>query len=449
VTLLRDAWALAIDALCEMERKGFSERLALIRAARKLHVSDPSTRGLAHKLVFEATRRQNFLDYMVNAVLTRHDLSSLHPKVRAFLRLYAYDTKILGNDDYEAAAATARLGRSILGWRRLRPAEEALGALLSLEPDDALRGLSDADTVSLRFYQPRWFVTYCFKLLGRHEALRYFQSTLTPPPTYIRLNTLKASKQKLLEQIDNDGITVETVERLPHTYKVTHRQRPLVRTASFRRGMFFIQDKASSLASAIAAPRPNMTVIDVCAAPGAKTSHAAQLMENRGVIYSLDYSNRRIGVWTREMRRMGVDIAAPMVADAYNPLPLQGVHADLVMVDPPCTSTGAFGRMPSAKWRLSKRSLRRMATIQGRILNHAAAYVKESGSLVYSTCSITVEENEMVMERFLTWHPEFAPVETAPRVGLPGLRGQTRSQRLYPHIHGCNGFFIAKLTKQH
>jgi len=104
--------------------------------------------------------------------------------------------------------------------------------------------------------------------------------------------------------------------------------------------------------------------------------------------------------------------------------------------------------MPSAKWRLTRRSIVGMAGIQWEMLNMCGNYVGEGGYFVYSTCSITVEENEMLVERFLKRYPEFTLVETSPRIGLPGLRGQTACQRLYPHLHECNGFFVAKLLKE-
>jgi len=216
---------------------------------------------------------------------------------------------------------------------------------------------------------------------------------------------------------------------------------------SFREGLFYVQDKASCLAAEVANPRAGMTVLDVCAAPGAKTTYMAQLMKNRGIIYSVDYSRRRMNVWEREIRRMGVEIATPVVADACNPLPLR-LEADLVVLDPPCTSTGAFSKMPSAKWRLTKRSVSHMAEVQWSMLKNCAGYVKEGGFLVYSTCSVTLEENEMLIEKFLKWHPEFALTETSPRIGGSGFRGQSQCQRLFPHLHQCNGFFIAKLLRK-
>ena len=143
---------------------------------------------------------------------------------------------------------------------------------------------------------------------------------------------------------------------------------------------------------------------------------------------------------------MGVEIAEPVIVDARTSLPFKA-EADVVILDPPCTSTGVFGKLPSAKWRLTPRSIERMADVQWQIINNCAEKVKAGGILVYATCSVTVEENEMIIERFLREHQEFSLVEITPRIGVPGLRGLVECQRLYPHIHECNGFFIAKLQK--
>ena len=446
--MLREVWALAIEALCWIELRGLSERLALVRATKTLGIHDPGAMGLAHKLVMETVRRQNFLDHLLNTVLHPDSVSRLSPNLRAFLRLYVYQTKVVGRDSYEKATAMARTGRSLLGWRRLEKVEEALGVMLSLNPTDTMQDLDADEKTALQMFQPVWFLRYCVKLLGRPEALSLFESMLTATPAYVRLNTLRTTEEKAVKSLDRDGVTLEAVEDLPHTYKVIKTQGPVTRTASFREGFLYVQDKASCLATEVASPTPGMTVLDVCAAPGAKTTHIAQLMDNRGTVVSVDYSRRRMDVWARETRRMGARIAIPVIADAFNPLPLHDFEADLVFLDPSCTSTGAFSRAPSAKWRLSKRSIRGMAELQWKMLRHCAAYVKEGGSLAYSTCSITVEENECLVERFLKLHPEFALAETVPRIGIPGLRGLAECQRLYPHVHSCNGFFIAKLSRE-
>jgi len=444
--MLRDAWTLAIETLSWIELKRLGERLALNRATKQLRIKDPKAIGLAHRLVAETLRRKNYIDFLVNSVLAPQSLNDFKLGARAFLRLYVYETKLAGRN-LENAAKIARMGRSILGWWELKDAEEILGEILSINPEYALNGLDELEKVGLQTYHPTWFVKYCFRLLGRGEALKFLEKSADIPPVYVRLNTLKSPEETVLKKLEEEKTVLEKVQQLKHTYKLIESKKPLTRTQSFSQGLFYIQDKASCLAAEIADPSAGNTVLDVCAAPGAKTTYLAQLMENNGSIISVDYSKRRIHVWKRETERMGTNIVQPMVADARNSLPLN-VSADLVILDPPCTSTGTFGKTPDAKWRLTKRSILGMAKIQAEMIEQCAEYVKKGGFLVYSTCSITVEENEMVIEKFLKLHPEFKLVDTKPKIGLPGLRGLTKCQRLYPHIHECNGFFVAKLMKE-
>jgi 16S rRNA (cytosine967-C5)-methyltransferase len=399
-------------------------------------------------MILETVRRRNFLDRIINCFLAPSSISDLDPAVRAYLRLYVYQMKTKGPDNYEMAINVARVGRSLLGWRNLEEIEELLGLLASSKPEEIFKDLSYEEKLSLKVFLPIWFLNYCIKLFGRHEALQYLLSTMKGLPTYIRINTLKAAESELLREIGSEGVDVEKVDGLSHSYKVVGKKAPIVRTSSFRNGFFVIQDKASCLATEVADPQPGMTVLDVCAAPGVKTTHLAQLMENRGEIYSIDYSRRRMRIWKGEIGRMNSRISQPIIGDGVFSLPFQNITADVVILDPPCTSTGGFSRVPSAKWRLTSRSIRNMAVIQWKMLNHCAEFVKEGGHMVYSTCSITVEENESLIERFLRLNPDFQLDDMSPRIGLPGLRGQNLSQRLYPHLHECNGFFIANLVNQ-
>ncbi len=444
--MLKAAWTLAIEALSWIELKGLGERSALNKAAKQLGIKNSKVIGLAHKMVFEAVRRKNLIDFVLNSALKPQSLNDFRLGLRAFLRLYVYQTR-LEEGGFEKAVSIARLGRSILGWRELHQVEETLGKTLNTPYDRLLQGFGDDKKTALLTFHPTWFVNYCFRLLGRDNGLRYLENAAEIPPTYIRLNTLKAAEKPLLKRIEEDNVTLEKVPHLRHAYKVITSQNLLTRIRSFHNGDFYIQDKASCLAAEITNPRAGETVLDVCAAPGAKTTYLAQLMKNRGMIYSIDYSKRRMAIWKRETNRMGVKIATPIVADACNPLPVN-LSPDVVILDPPCTSTGVFNKTPSAKWRLTKRSILGMAKIQWEMMNQCAEVVKDGGFMVYSTCSITLEENEMLIERFLKWHPEFTLVATSPRIGLPGFRGQAECQRLYPYIHESNGFFLAKLLKE-
>jgi len=449
-TLLREAWSIAIETLSWIETQRLSERMALNKTVRQLEIDNPDAVRYAYGLVVETVRRRNLIDKFINSILSPKGLDELTIGVQAFLRLYVYQTRTKKNwteIDLREAELVAKLARSILGWKTLREVEPILGFLLTRQIEPILNLASDEERIGLQTFHPTWFVKYCINLFGRSEAMAFLEGDLNPPPASIRINTLRGVHEEILQKISSEGIELEKIEPLKYAYKVKTARKTLTSTASFQEGLFFIQDKASCFAAEAANPTPNATVLDVCAAPGAKTTYLAQLMQNQGTVYSIDYSIRRMRVWKKEVSRMGLRIAEPVIADAST-LSSLAVAADVVVLDPPCTSTGAFGKFPSAKWRLTPKSIARMAEIQWRMINACAEKVKSGGVLTYSTCSITIEENELIIERFLKEHPEFSLTKTSPNLGLPGLRGLDKCQRLYPHIHESNGFFVAKLQRQ-
>ena len=448
--LLKDAWTVAIETLSWMELQKLSERLALAKTVKQLGVKNPDAVRYAYGLVVETVRRKNLIDKFVNSVLEPKEIGEFNMGVQAFLRLYVYQTRIAkhwAEINLKEAENIAKLGRAILGWKTLREVEPLLGFLLTRQLDVVLKKAGGEEKIGLQTFHPTWFVKYCVKLFGRSEAVAFLEGDVNPPPTCIRVNTLKASEESVLETLETEGVKLEKTEPLKHVYKVLGSKQSLTDLASFREGLFYIQDKASCFAADAADPQPDMTVLDVCAAPGAKTTYIAQLMQNRGNIYSVDYSMRRMQAWRREVERMGVKIAEPVLADACVSLSF-ALEADVVVLDPPCTSTGVFAKQPSAKWRLTPRSIEKMAEIQWQMINNCADHVKAGGVLTYSTCSITVEENEMIIARFLKQHPEFSLADIKPEMGLSGVKGLDKCRRLYPHVHESSGFFIAKLLKQ-
>lgn len=434
--------ALAIEALSWMELKRMNGRSALRSTAEQLYVKDGGTIRHAFRLVMEATRRRNALDHIITLALGEDGFENLYLGKKNFLRIYASEAKY-GNSAYQELVEMEDLAREILGRRDFGPVEEALVLIPRLEI--RWEELSRDEATALRTFHPAWYVRYCRELLGEEEAIRLLEAPV--PPSYVRLNMMKGADEGLLGRLRGEGVELEETG-LEHVYRVLDNERPLTFLDSHKMGLFTVQDKASALAGFIAAPAPGMTVLEVCAAPGIKTGHLAEMMGGEGRIYSMDFSEGRLESWKGEMARLGVENATPVLGDAKTRGAFPDVKADLVLVDPPCTGTGTFGRAPSGKWRITKRSIGRMAGIQGRILNRCVEHVAEGGAIVYSTCSVTVEENEMVVENFLRAHPEFGLVDATPRLGLPGLRGQDGAQRLYPHLHGCNGFYVARLERE-
>lgn len=434
--------ALAIEALSWMELKRMNGRQALRSTAGQLRIRDGAALRHAFRLIMEATRRRNTLDHIIAMALGEDGFEDLFLGKKNFLRIYASEA-VFGDSAYEELVEMADLAREILGKREFGPVEEALVLIPRLEIrwDELPRD----EAAALRTFHPAWYVRYCVELFGEEEAIRLLEAPV--PPSYVRLNALKGEDEGLLGRLRGESVELEEAG-LGHVYRVLDRDRPLTLLDSHGMGLFTVQDKASALAGFIAAPAPGMTVLEVCAAPGIKTGHLAEMMGGEGRIFSMDFSERRLEAWKGEMARLGVGNATPVLGDAKRRGAFPDVEADLVLVDPPCTGTGTFGRAPSGKWRITSRSIGRMAGIQGRILNRCADHVAGGGAIVYSTCSVTVEENEWVVENFLGAHPEFRLVDASPRLGLPGRQGQDGAQRLYPHLHGCNGFYVARLERE-
>jgi 16S rRNA (cytosine967-C5)-methyltransferase len=317
-----------------------------------------------------------------------------------------------------------------------------LGTFPALDPTQLLSGLRDSERVALETHHPVWWVTYCFRILGRGDAVALLSSR--PRPRYLRVNPLKNRGRTTLPK--ELGVLAERLTRVPSTpsvYIVTGS--PSAFAGFFSSGSFQMQDLASYLAIEAGNPMPGEKVLDLCAAPGAKTAAIAQLMKNRGTIVSVDYSPARMKSWRREVQRLGVKIADPMISDASR-LGLRDSF-DLVVIDPPCTGTGVFDRNPRMKWHLSPQSVDRYSILQRLFLESAAPLVAEDGRLLYCTCSLTVEENEKVISGFLKSHPEFETHPVLEQYGSPGMMGFADCRRFYPHRDGTAGYFIARMQR--
>jgi 16S rRNA (cytosine967-C5)-methyltransferase len=427
-----------------------NERAALMRTVKQLGIDNPSAIRYAYRLIVETERRRNLIDKFIDETVAPKRISEYNLGIQAFLRLYVYQTRVAknwGKFNLREAENIASLGRAILGWQILREIEPFLGFLLTKKLAPIIENADETEKISLQTFHPIWFVEYCIKLFGHDQAITFLNGSMKAPPTYIRVNTLKRTEEDIVQKMNSEGVELRKTDLLKYTYVVKCSKKPLNALSSYAEGLFYVQDKASCFATQAASPKPGNRVFDVCAAPGAKTTYIAQSMQNQGSIFSLDFSAKRMRTWKKETSRMETKIAEPIVADVRISVPFFE-KADLVILDPPCTSTGVFAKQPSAKWRLSPKSIQNMSEIQWQMIKNCADKVAKGGIIAYSTCSITLEENEGIIERFLKEHPDFMLIDIEPKIGLPGLRGLTECQRLYPTIHQCNGFFIAKLQRR-
>jgi len=437
MTLMKNSLAVSIEALSWMAYTGIGERTALFKAADQMEVKETNELRQAYRLIMETTRFQNRLDYLISQVVSKDEIDRTPHGIGSFLRIIAY-LKYVDGTRQSDLERQVELARQILGWRELRVYEKQITLIVAGRrvTKDAL---PEFERLSLETCHPVWFVERLVNVFGRSFALRILRRDLHTMPAYVRLNSLKPVSQAAEITAELGGLKVEGVDGV---FRLGMKGQP---SRLIKSGGVVVQDLASITAGLVASPKPGQIVIDLCAAPGNKTTHAAAQMQNRGQIYSVDVSGRRLAYWKKEMERCGCEIARPIRADARR-LPLK-TSADVVIVDPPCSNSGVFARSPAGKWKLTPTRVREYGLRQYSILQNASDYVNPSGTLVYCTCSILPEENEFVIEEFLRKNPDFKVVRQMPFLGSIGLRGFDLCQRFYPHIHECNGYFIAKLQR--
>jgi len=443
---LLEAFPLAIEALSWIESEGLSEKAALAKAYKQLNIKKIEVLKLAYMIILETIKRRNFIEEIILKNMPAETFSKLSFGLKNFLRIYVYWMKFKKNS-FKKAVSLINYVREIFGWRSFNEIELALGKILTTNLNEVLKEKSEEEKIALKTFHPKWFVEYCIKLMGKPQALNFFKANMNFKHVYLRLNTLKGNEEELKRKIESEGVELEELKDLAHVYLLKKTIKPLVKLEAYSKGLFYIQDKSSCLAVLAANPKPGSVIIDACAAPGGKTSFLAQLMENKGKIYSLDYSKERVKVWLMEMKRMNVKNSEMILCDITKPIPLK-IEADTVLLDPPCTGTGTLMKNPSMKWRITPSLIKKFQSIQFKMLENCSKLVKVNGSLIYSTCSITLEENEFLIEKFLKLNPNFKLASIKPFIGSLGFRGQNLCQRLYPHIHESEGFFIAKIERE-
>lgn len=294
---------------------------------------------------------------------------------------------------------------------------------------------------------PQWLVRRWMERLGEGETERLLKANNERPTTSVRVNTARTSAEKLLERLAASGAEGERSPLLPN-YLRLRRLADIAGLEAFREGEFIVQDDGIGLITALTDARPGMRVIDLCAAPGGKSIAMAEMMENRGEILALDKYEAKLKLLADGIERSGYSIIRPTIGDARR---IRLEPADAVLADVPCSGFGVLRRKPEIKWKREPGDLPELVRLQTDILENAAELVKPGGVLVYGTCTTEPEENEGVVRAFLERHPEFA-VESAASV-LPEsapVRDIVTDEgflRTWPHRHGADGAFAARLRR--
>ena len=432
----------AVLTLAACERQGAWSDGYLKRTIREQWL-DRRDGALAARLCYGVLQNKLLLDWRLAQVCSMR-LEKLEVKVLCGLRVAAYQLLFLDRIPPSAAVNEAvklakRHSRNPRASGLVNGVLRSLlrqGKNLDIQDDDKLKYLS------IQYSHPQWLVEEFSTLLGLDGAQQLLAANNEQPFTSAQVNTLKTTPERLAERL-----WAEEVEVRPHPWLegclLLIGTGDLERLDAFRRGEFYIQDAASRLAALAAGITPGQRALDCCAAPGGKSFAAALLMENQGELVSCDIHPHKIKLLEAGRDRLGLSVITPTLQNAAQAREEWLDSFDLVFADVPCSGLGIIRKKPDIRYK-DPEQLKGLPKVQRSILDNCARYVRPGGVLLYSTCTVLDQENNGMVDAFLEDYPEF---ELEP-FALPHLGKQPGRITFWPHIHGTDGFFVAKLRRK-
>lgn len=417
----KSARSLAMESLIALERDGRYSNLE-VNAALSADTLEGADRGLYTRLVYGVTERRLTLDYIIDQY-SNIPADRLDPDVLCALRLGLY--QLLMTDripDHAAVSETAGL----VAKRSVGYVNAVLRTFLRAEKRYKLpdKNADFTEYLSIAYSVPRELCELLQRSVG-DEIEPMLAAMNDEPPVSLRVNRLKISVE---EAISKTGGTLSALS--PDIVKIPTLDD--IAKAGINDGLWFVQDEASRYASAAVGARPGETVIDVCACPGGKSFSMAVDMENKGVLYSFDLHKNKLSLIESGAKKLGISIIKTECRDARHPNEALIKKADRVLCDAPCSGLGVLAKKPDIRYR-DTAGIENLPNVQYPILCGASEYVRPGGVLVYSTCTLIKEENEKIVERFLSEHPEFSLREM---------------KTFLPHIDFCDGFFCAVMERK-
>lgn len=440
-----DAREVALLTLYTCQRQGgWSDGILKKQiAAAKLDSRDAA---LATNLCFGVVQNQMLLDFYLSK-FSSIPLARLESKILQILRLGVYQMLFLTKIPHSAA-----VDRSVEMAKHHSKNPRASGmvnAVLrnfqrSMDHLPTIPQKNPVEYLSTLYSHPAWLVEELLAVLDEEEAARFMEANNAQPPITAQVNTTKTNAEALTKRLEEAGVVVEAHPWLSDCL-ILSRTGNLEGLSAFQEGLFYIQDPASRLAVMTADPKPGMKLLDTCAAPGGKTFASAMCMNGEGSIISCDLHPHKKKLIHAGAQRLGLSLIEARTQDGKQFRPEWENAFDCVLVDAPCSGLGVIRKKPDIRYKDAE-PLLQLPEIQKEILENVSRYVRPGGTLLYSTCTILDRENGKIVDEFLSEHDEFSIVPFE----LPGPIGKVESGQitLWPHRHGTDGFFIAKLRKE-
>lgn len=447
VTPARDV---AFQILLRVETRA-SYAAELLHSTLTARLSEPDLR-LATELVMGVERWRGQLDFLVEK-LSGKRAETLDPEVLIALRLGIYQIRFLEkiprhaavNESVELAKKAHK--RSAAGFVNAVLRKVTRAAITQLLPDK----ISVLERLAILHSHPAWLLDRWMQHFGEKRAMALARANNVAAATTLRLVAARAPRERILELLGEDGVECGPGGFLADCVRVVRGH--VTASEVFRWRWVTIQDEASQMVADLVGPRPGEHVLDLCAAPGGKSAQLAETAGPSGMVIACDVHLSRL----RRMKDLlADDLELSLVClDGTQPLPF-GFQFDRILVDVPCSGTGTLRGNPEIKWRLRPADLTALATKQAALLRNALRYLKPGGRLVYSTCSLELEENESVVSQVLESESGFkriCPVEelrphARPGADVASLFDVDGYFRTFPPTHHTDGFFAAAIEKQ-
>lgn len=440
-----DAREIALKVINDVTNNKAYANIALVREINRHKISDQDRRFVT-ELVYGTIKAGKTLDWIIGHYVTR-SLDKVAPIILNILRMGMYQIFFLSKVPVSAAcnqaveltkkyghAGTVKFVNAVLR-------NAGRGTDKVVYPDREKDILS---FLSLKYFHPQWMVARWLKRLGPEATEELCQINNVTPLLSLRTNTLKVTREELLDILAKEGVSAEPSRWTPEGI-VCHSYPALSTLKSLNEGLFQIQDESSMLVAHVLSPEPGEFIIDACGAPGGKSTHIAALMENKGRVLSTDIYDHKLALTSENAKRLGISIIETQAIDATTLSDKYLRQADRVLVDAPCSGLGVLRRKADSRWRKTESMFKDLPVLQKAILESAAACVKIGGTLVYSTCTTEPEENQDIIDSFLLNNQDF----TLQHAGqfFPSEEHKGEMVQLWPHIDQVDGFFISRLLR--
>ncbi len=437
---------LAFLALRDVHRRGAFTDIALDRVLRtaKLNSAD---RGLVTELVYGSVRRSRSLDALIDQ-LGKKKAHQQPPELRTILHIGLYQLRYQERIPPSAAVNTTVELAKENGFKGLAGVVNGLlrqyERLAASSSDSLQLPVEPVERLGVLHSFPDWIIQMWIEQLGVEETEQLCEWLNQSPTIDLRINRLRVSIEDVEAAMQSAGVNVHRLPQLPQALRVAGGTGTIQKLPGFSEGWWTIQDSSAQLVSHLLDPQAGDVVIDACAAPGGKTTHIAELMEDEGKIWACDKAASRLKKLKENAQRLQLKSIQICTGDSRNFSQFTN-SADRVLLDAPCSGLGTLHRRPDIRWRVTAATVDELSVLQGELLEQAATWVKPGGVLVYATCTLHPQENEGVILPFLERHSHWQiepPPADSPLSAFSTPQGWLK---VWPHRHQMDGFFMVRL----